>query len=454
MTSAALAQPARQPKLKVHQLELKRRGTPDTMAVHRFVRIGMPAGWTGELEDRNRTLRLYGPEGEGKMLVAVALHPSELDSYFAELKRSHPSTKPTQPQQMNLPGLRPHMNERAIRFAVTGGEVGEVALIQKSDTFILVVTMVDPNAWPRLKRVLPKAYATIDVRDAKKGRDRSHQRSPRAHSIVRLTGCSGQPSVRTVVNLASRLFFAVSLASGAAGCSGVATGLVADALSGSGNSYAKDNDPELIEVSAPFGLKTMEAVLESQPEHRGLLTALSAGYVQYAYGFIAEKAHVIEEDDYDASLVLKLRAKNLYFRARDYGLQGLSVEHDGFAERLRSDPTAALTDMTKDDVPLLYWTAAAWSLGISAAGLDPELVADLPLAGQLAQRALELDETWNDGALHEFMVSYEAARPGGDLAAAKATHFERALALNGGRRAGSYRRLRRSRPKTAGREAF
>ena len=35
------------------------------------------------------------------------------------------------------------------------------------------------------------------------------------------------------------------------------------------------------------------------------------------------------------------------------------------------------------------------------------------------------------------MVSFEAARPGGDVAAAK-THFERALALNGGRRAGTY----------------
>ena len=222
-----------------------------------------------------------------------------------------------------------------------------------------------------------------------------------------------------------------------AGCTGVATGLVADALSGSGSSYASDNDPELIEASAPFGLKTMETVLASKPEHRELLTALASGYVQYAYGFIAEKAHVIEDDDYAAAQALKLRAKNLYLRARDYGLRGLAVEHEGFADRLRADPDAALADMTVDDVSLLYWTAAGWSLAISAAGLDPEMVADLPLAGRLAQRALALDEDWNDGALHEFVVSYESARPGGDLAAAK-VHFERALALNGGRRAGTY----------------
>ena len=221
------------------------------------------------------------------------------------------------------------------------------------------------------------------------------------------------------------------------GCTGVATGLVADALSGSGSSYASDNDPELIEVSAPFGLKTMETVLASKPEHRGLLTALASGYIQYAYGFIAEKAHIIEDDDYAAAQVLKLRSKNLYLRARDYGLRGLAVEHENFEARLRADPDAVLAEMTVDDVSLLYWTAAGWSLAISAAGLDPEMVADLPLAGKLARRALSLEEDWNDGALHEFIVSYEAARPGGDLAAAK-VHFERALALNGGRRAGTF----------------
>ena len=213
--------------------------------------------------------------------------------------------------------------------------------------------------------------------------------------------------------------------------------MVADALSGSGTSYASDNDPELIEASAPFGLKTMETVLASKPEHRGLLTALSAGYVQYAYAFIAEKAHTVEDDDYEASRRLQLRAKNLYLRARDYGLRGLDVAHENFTELFRQNPKAALSLAEPDDVTLLYWTAAAWSLAISAAGLDPAMVADLPAAGQLATRALELDENWNDGALHDFMVSYEAARPGGDLAAAK-SHYERALTLNGGRRAGTY----------------
>ncbi len=227
------------------------------------------------------------------------------------------------------------------------------------------------------------------------------------------------------------------LALGTAGCSGLATSLAADALSGSGSGYASDDDPELIEAAAPFGLKTMETVLESEPEHRALLTALSAGYVQYAYAFVAEKAHVVEDDDYDRSQALKRRAKKLYLRARDFGLRGLAVDDPGFAARLRKNPDAALAKKTGEDVSLLYWTAAAWSLAISAAGLDPAMVADLPLAGALAKRALVLEEDWNDGALHDFMVSYEAARPDGDLAAAK-THFERAVALNGGRRAGTY----------------
>ncbi len=267
-----------------------------------------------------------------------------------------------------------------------------------------------------------------------------------------LTRSRPQPSVRSAVSasfarvhsgrqimqkpLARGLLLAV-VGLGGPGCSGVATGLVADALSGSGSSYASDNDPELIEASAPFGLKTMETVLVSKPEHRGLLTALTSGYVQYAYGFIYEKAHVIEPKDYKASEVLKKRAQNLFLRARDYGMRGLAVEHDDFAARLRADPDATLAETDVDDVALLYWTAASWSLAISSGGLEPRLVVDLPLAGKMVERALTLDEDWSDGALHDFMVSYETSRPGGDLAAAR-KHFDRALELNGGRRAGTY----------------
>jgi hypothetical protein len=66
-----------------------------------------------------------------------------------------------------------------------------------------------------------------------------------------------------------------------------------------------------------------------------------------------------------------------------------------------------------------------------------ELIAELPARGALLSRTLELDETWGDGALHEFAVSYEAARPGGTVAAAR-KQFDRAVELAHGRHLGVF----------------
>jgi hypothetical protein len=52
----------------------------------------------------------------------------------------------------------------------------------------------------------------------------------------------------------------------------------------------------------------------------------------------------------------------------------------------------------------------------------------------LIDRALELDESYGNGAIHNFMISYEMSRPGvaGDPVARARKHFERALALSNG----------------------
>ena len=47
--------------------------------------------------------------------------------------------------------------------------------------------------------------------------------------------------------------------------------LAGDALSGTGGTFASDNDPELIRDAVPFGLKVQESLLAESPQHRGLL---------------------------------------------------------------------------------------------------------------------------------------------------------------------------------------
>ncbi len=229
----------------------------------------------------------------------------------------------------------------------------------------------------------------------------------------------------------------LTLASPLVGCKSLATGALADALSGNGGALGRDDDPELVADAAPFGLKTMESVLVSQPEHVGLLTALAGGFVQYGAAFVDMPADVVATSDFERSQEMKLRARKLFLRARGYALQGLEVDHEGFEARLRKDATAALAEMEADDVPLLYWTAASWGLAISVSKTDPELIADLPIVQALTDRCIALDPAWGQGTVHELAMSIEMARPGGQ--ADKATkHYEAAVALNGGHRAGTH----------------
>ena len=209
---------------------------------------------------------------------------------------------------------------------------------------------------------------------------------------------------------------------------------MADAASSGGEVFARDDDPELVREAVPFALKAMESLLDASPEHKGLLTALCKGFTQYAVAFVRQDAE--EAQDLGAHRAGMERSRRLLLRAREYGVRGLSAGREGFAAALSGDPVGAAARVGAEDVPLLYWTAAAWSLAVTSSPDDPALLADLPRCEALMRRALALDERYDDGAVHEFFVAFEGGRPeamGGSVDRARG-HLERAMALSGGRK--------------------
>lgn len=215
---------------------------------------------------------------------------------------------------------------------------------------------------------------------------------------------------------------------------------LADALSGGGSTFSSDDDPELIREALPFSLKLMESLLAETPRHRGLLLALSSGFTQYAYAFIIVDAETVEERSVAEAKTMRERACGLLLRAREYGLRGLEVAHSGFRERLRSNPREAMKLARKSDVAMLYWTAAAWALAISVSKDRPALMAEQPVVEAMIDRALELDEAFDNGAIHAMLVSYEPARQGArePFEERCRRHFERAVALSEGKLASPY----------------
>lgn len=264
---------------------------------------------------------------------------------------------------------------------------------------------------------------------------------PTAGDCAPLRGASDGNRARAAVrSLHPILLAAVAILTSACSVSQFAVNKVGDALAGGGGTYASDEDPELVGAALPFSLKLVESLLVKSPQHRGLLTTAASGFTQYAYGFVQLPAEQLEESDLAKAWSEKERARRLYLRARDYGLRGLETRHDSLRSRFAADPAAALAATDGDDVELLYWTAAAWGSAVGLAKDDPQLVSDLPRIEALADRALELDPGFADGALHSFMISWEMVRAGaeGDPAERAAAHFKRAVELSGGREAGPY----------------
>lgn len=206
------------------------------------------------------------------------------------------------------------------------------------------------------------------------------------------------------------------------------------------SSFATDDDPELVGDALPFALKLMEGLLDQVPQHRGLLFATSSGFTQYSYVWVQQPADEAEQVDVERAKVMRLRARKLYLRARDYGIRGLEVKHPNFRASLGLDPRSAVLVARKKDVPLLYWTAAAWGAAISVSKDDPDLVADQPIVEALIDRSLQLDPDFDDGAIHGFLITYESARQGvkGDFAMRSRQHFERQVELTGGQLASPF----------------
>ena len=210
-----------------------------------------------------------------------------------------------------------------------------------------------------------------------------------------------------------------------------------DALAEGSSVYSSDDDPELVGAALPFGLKTIEALLAQSPHNRGLLLAAASGFTQYSYAFVQTEADFSEDTDITRALALRERAGRLYRRAMGYGIRGLEEVQPRLREMLSADPKSALAPFRKKDVPLLYWAAAAWGAAISLDKTNTELSAGLPRVEALMTRALELDEGFDLGTIHDFFIAYEGGRPaaGGGSTELARKHLARALELAGGRRA-------------------
>lgn len=207
---------------------------------------------------------------------------------------------------------------------------------------------------------------------------------------------------------------------------------VADQLASRADDH--EEDLELARDAAPFFLKFSESVLAQAPDHEALAETVAAGFVRYAWAFVAFEADRIESRDSAAAVRLRQRAVKLYARAEGHAMRALEHHYPKIGQKL-ADPSAAESlEIASRHAGLAYWAAAAWGARISLSKSDAEALAQLPAATRLVSRLTACCITWGDGAIAALAGSFEAGRPGGRSEDAR-RWFDEATRLSGSRTA-------------------
>ncbi len=214
-------------------------------------------------------------------------------------------------------------------------------------------------------------------------------------------------------------------------------------LAGSGEStvFTGDDDPELVGDALPFALKTYESLLAEDPGNSALALATGRAFVSYAFAFVQAPADQLPADQVDQQRQMRLRAKKLFLRGRDYVLQGLETRRPGLRAALDGTaPSAALRLARPEDADYLYWAGAAWMAAFSADPFDFAQIVTIPRAVALLQQVDSWDSSYGAGAVQEIFITWYGSAPadlGGSEDKARQS-FQKALALSRGLRAGPY----------------
>ncbi|MDR0401337.1 MAG: TRAP transporter TatT component family protein [Treponema sp.] len=216
----------------------------------------------------------------------------------------------------------------------------------------------------------------------------------------------------------------------------------ADALTGAGAStvFTGDNDPQLVGDAMPFAIKMYEALLEQSPDHQGLILSTGSLLVMYANAFVQGPAEFLPSFRYEERRTARERAKKLYIRGIAILRRGLEIKYPGINDAPEEELASYLGKLKKQDVPLLYWTAAGTLSAFSLDPFDYSLGRETPRCMAYIARAYELDPGFNSGALDDiYILAYASLPPamGGDPSRAE-FHFAKSLERSGGKLAGPY----------------
>ncbi len=242
-------------------------------------------------------------------------------------------------------------------------------------------------------------------------------RQPRPSNPITLIARSRRAIRRLVGGTVCLLV--VLLVSGCAGLLNRATSGVANDLTAGIENH---NDPATVQAALPAYLLMLDGLIEGSPDSDDLLLAGARLYGVYAGVFVDDRE----------------RAGRLSQRAFDYAGRAFCPTHPAICQsrgQAFDSYQAAVAELDREDVPGMYGYAAAWAGRIQAGSDDWQLIAEIPKVTALLQRVVALAPEHEAGQPYLYLGVLATLLPpayGGKPDEGRA-HFERALALSGGR---------------------
>jgi tetratricopeptide (TPR) repeat protein len=186
------------------------------------------------------------------------------------------------------------------------------------------------------------------------------------------------------------------------------------------------DDPELVRDGMPSYLLLMDSFVQGSPDNPAMLSAAANLYASYGAVFA---------DD-------EIRASRLTSRARDYALRAMCESYADSCDWRQlnyEDFVATLDGLTEQHADTVYVYSFATLAYLRAHSSDWNSLAELPQAEALVKRYLEISGESANASAHTYLGVILTLRPpalGGKPEEAR-THFEKAIALSGGRDLGA-----------------
>jgi len=179
-------------------------------------------------------------------------------------------------------------------------------------------------------------------------------------------------------------------------------------VKGALESILAEDDIELARTGMEAELKLLEGLIRLDPDNVELLTVAAKGFAGYSLLFLEDSS--------------RTRAINMYRRAREYGFRAVNslqseVQLNGSSGL--GDVRLTLSELDREEVPSVYWTAVAWS---SLINLEREtsfnVLAEIPRVNLLMEWVYRQDSTFYfAGPMWYYAVYYSTVPPiaGGSL---------------------------------------